>query len=94
MTIYIFMFRVFVNNVRTFHDTDAVFIVLIRVYVRVKQLQRKRDSIQKTRVLSYYSFPIMIKQNKRYIVCIDYTLQIHINQITFYYSMQVNQTHT
>ena len=94
MTIYIFMFRIFVNNVRTFHDTDAVFIALIRVYVRVKQLQRKRDSIQKTRVLSYYSFPIMIKQNKRYIVCIDYTLQIHINQITFYYSMQVNQTHT
>ena len=94
MTIYIFMFRVFVNNVRTFHDTDAIFIALIRVYVRVKQLQRKRDSIQKTQVLSYYSFPIMIKQNKRYIVCIDCTLQIHINQITFYYSMQVNQTHT
>ena len=81
MTIYIFMFHIFVNNVRTFHDTDAVFIVLIRVYVQLNSY-RETDSIPEFKVLSSSSFSIT-KHRTKDISCASNILQIYINQ-TFY----------
>ena len=90
MTIYIFMFHIFVNNVRTFHDTDAVFIVLIRVYIQLNSY-RETDSIPQFRVLSSPSFSIT-KHRTKDISCASNILQIYINQ-TFYYVYTFNQTY-
>ena len=83
MTIYIFMFHIFVNNVRTFHDTDAVFIVLIRVYVQLNSYRKQTRSHSLGVVYRLPHFLLRNTERTKDISCASNILQIYINQ-TFY----------